>query len=411
VKIDLLSAHANPVAPPGSDDADGQAAHVASLAHGLAELGHEVRVLTRRDDPDAPARALLGDGVQVVHLDAGPPVRLGRDEVWDHVEQLTEQVGRCWDDGAPPDLVHAHAWTSGVTAVGAAAHHDVPVVLTYHAFGAEKLRHLGTLEATSPPERIGAEVQLSHDVDLVVSTTRKECRLHLAAGVAPTRLAYVPCGVDLDRFPPDRIAGRRQIGTVTAGAIGPLADHRGITDLFEALAEVPGVHLVVAGGEEAADRDPAAQRYQAIATAFGIAERVRFVGPVTAPEVAELLGHLDLVVCCPWYEPFGLVALEAMAAGIPVVATRVGGLAETVVHEVTGLHVPPRCAGDLAAAIASLAGDPDRRLRLGLAGRHRAQRYAWNRIARRTAAAYWDLLHRRMTGPRSETDPTGAARR
>jgi glycosyltransferase involved in cell wall biosynthesis len=112
---------------------------------------------------------------------------------------------------------------------------------------------------------------------------------------------------------------------------------------------------------------------------------------------------LDAVVCCPWYEPFGLVALEAMASGLPVIATRVGGLAETVVHEVTGLHVPPRSPGDLAAAIESLKADPARRLLFAMAGRRRARRYSWDRVARSTAEALGRLVDHHQSGRMPES--------
>jgi glycosyltransferase involved in cell wall biosynthesis len=400
VKIDLVSEHASPLAAIGGADAGGQNVHVAALARGLAALGNEVRVLTRRDRSDLPASVAMAPGIEVVHLDAGPAAPIPRDDVWHHLPELAERVAALWS-AAPPDVAHAHFWMSGVASVAAAGSAALPVALTFHAFGAEKRQHQGGAD-TSPPERIPAEAALTRDVDLIVATTRAECRMHLAAGVAVPRIDYVPCGVDTRRFRP---AWERQRpgrdSSFTLGFVGRLVDRKGILDLFEALASVPDVRLVVVGGEGPPERDPAVDRYREAAGALGVADRVTFLGGVARGQVPGVLRRVDAVVCCPWYEPFGLVALEAMASGLPVIATRVGGLAETVVHEVTGLHVPPRSPGDLAAAIEALRRDAGRRLLFGMAGRRRARRYSWDRVALTTAQSLGRLVtpHRAGRAP------------
>lgn len=397
MKIDLVSEHASPLAAVGGADAGGQNVHVAALARGLAALGNEVRVLTRRDHRDLPPSVAMAPGIEVVHLDAGPAVPIPRDEVWDHLPEFTERLASTWAQ-TTPDVTHAHFWMSGVASVAAAAATGQPIAHTFHAFGAEKRHHQGAAD-TSPPERIAAEAALSRDVDLIVATTRAECRKHLAAGLPVPRIAYVPCGVDTRRFRPawDR---RREASdsSLTVGFIGRLVDRKGILDLFEALANVEDVRAVVVGGDGPPETDPAVDRYRDAAGALGVADRVNFLGGVARGQVPGVLRRLDAVICCPWYEPFGLVALEAMASGLPVIASRVGGLAETVVHEVTGLHVPPRSPGDLAAAIESLRRDAGRRLRFAMAGRRRAQRYSWDRVALSTAQALGRLVDQHQPG-------------
>ncbi len=390
MKIDLVSEHASPLAAVGAREAGGQNVHVAALARSLAALGADVRVLTRRDDPDVATSVELAPGIVVVHVDAGPPEPLARDELWPHMRAFGDGVAARWADD-PPTVAHAHFWMSGAATVAAAAQVPVPVALTYHALGAEKRKHQGTSD-TSPSARLGTEAALGRTVDLIVATTRQECRTHLTAGVPPSRLAYVPCGVDLTRFRPPvdhRLQGDRR---TQVGVLGRLVERKGLGDLFEALRHRPEVDVVVIGGDGPPATDPTIARYRALAASLGVAAQVRFTGPVERARMPDVLSDLDLVVCCPWYEPFGLVALEAMASGLPVVATRVGGLAETVVHDVTGLLVPPRDPAALAEAIGVLATDPARRSRMGMSGRRRALRYSWSRVGAATIEAYQRML-------------------
>jgi glycosyltransferase involved in cell wall biosynthesis len=154
---------------------------------------------------------------------------------------------------------------------------------------------------------------------------------------------------------------------------------------------IPGAELVVAGGPDAGDlrRDVEAKRLLALACSHGVRQRVDLRGRVERADVPALLRSADLVVCAPWYEPFGMVALEAMACGVPVVASAVGGLVDTVIDGVTGVHVPPRDVDALARAIRELLADPARRCALGEAGRLRARaRYDWHTVAAETARAY-----------------------
>jgi D-inositol-3-phosphate glycosyltransferase len=177
-----------------------------------------------------------------------------------------------------------------------------------------------------------------------------------------------------------------------------------------ALARIPDAELVVAGGPPAGEltRDPEARRLTALAERAGVAGRVRLLGRVGRGDLPALYRSADLVVNVPWYEPFGIVPLEAMACGVPVVASAVGGLVDTVVDGVTGAHVPPRRPGLLAAALAGLLADPERRADLGAAGSLRARRrYGWDRIARGTLEVYAGL----RTGlPAGVTGAGGAGR-
>jgi glycosyltransferase involved in cell wall biosynthesis len=396
--IAMLSEHASPLATLGGEDAGGQNVHVAMLARALAARGHRVTVYTRRDDVGLPRCVAFAPGVTVEHLDAGPPAPLPKDALWAHVPELGASL-RAALVAAPPDVVHAHFWMSGKAAIEATSGLGIPVVQTFHALGSVKRRWQGSAD-TSPAPRIRVETAIARTAAGVIATCADEVAELEALGVDPRRVSVVPCGVDTDAFTPDGPAAPRT-DTPRLLAIGRLVARKGLGDVLAALAQLPDAELVVVGGPGADElsTDPAAAEVRAQATALGVAERVRLVGRAERGEVPKWIRSADVVVCAPWYEPFGIVPLEAMACAVPVVATAVGGLIDTVVPGRTGLLVPPRRPDRLAAALARLLADPDRRARMGAAGRARVvAAYDWREIARKTEINYGRIV--RTAAPR-----------
>jgi D-inositol-3-phosphate glycosyltransferase len=392
MKVAMVSEHASPLATLGGVDAGGQNVHVACLAGALADLGHAVTVYTRRDDPAAPRRVSMRDGVDVVHLSCGPPTALPKDELLPHVGELAHALAREVHEERP-DVVHAHFWMSGLAAVGACRRLDVPTAITFHALGSVKRRHQGAKD-TSPQDRLRLEAAVARAVDVVLATSNEEVFELARMGVPRARVALVPCGVDTDRFSPDGPVEPRRGLRHRIVVVSRLVERKGIGNVIHALADVPDAELVIAGGGDAEELhdDPEARRLEALAVACGVRDRVELRGRVERAAVPELLRSADVVVCAPWYEPFGLVALEAMACGVPIVTTAVGGLVDSVIHGVTGVHVPPRDVGALACALNTLLADAEHRHELGRAGATRAHsRYDWHTIARETARAYADI--------------------
>jgi len=397
--VAMLSEHASPLATLGGVDAGGQNVHVAMLARALADRGHQVTVYTRRDDPAVPVRVPFAPGVVVEHLDAGPPSPLPKDEIWPHVTELAGSL-RAALTAAPPDLVHAHFWMSGKASVDATRGLGIPVVQTFHALGTVKRRWQGPAD-TSPAPRIRVETAVARSAAGVIATCADEVVELEALGVDPRRVSVVPSGVDTDSFTPDGPAAPRG-GTARLLVIGRLVARKGLGDVLCALARLPDAELVVVGGpapdELAADPSAAALLEQA--AGLGIAERVRLVGRADRGEVGAWIRSADVVVCAPWYEPFGIVPLEAMACGVPVVGTAVGGLTDTVVDGHTGLLVPPRCPEQLATAVGTLLADPARRARMGAAGRARVvAAYDWREVARKTEINYRRIIRSAMPRP------------
>ncbi|NQX34126.1 glycosyltransferase [Herbiconiux sp. VKM Ac-2851] len=396
MKISMVSEHASPLATLGGVDAGGQNVHVAALSTALAERGHEVTVYTRRDSATLPERVTLTPGVEVVHLDAGPAEPVPKDELLPLMADFGARLAEHWESD-PPDIVHSHFWMSGLAALDAAGRDGigVPVVHTFHALGTVKKRHQGR-DDTSAPERTVLEPMVGRGADRIVATCSDEAFELKAMGVPAGRISVVPCGVDVELFRPDgEVAprgGRRRIMTV-----GRLVPRKGVGSTISALARLVAegrddVELVIVGGSTGPDavlEDPDVRRLRTHAERLGVLDRVTFRGQLRQAELPAMMRSADVVVCAPWYEPFGIVPLETMASGVPLVAAAVGGLIDSVVDGVTGLHVPPRDDRAIAAAVGSILDDPALAAALGAAGRRRTERrYAWSRVAAETERAY-----------------------
>jgi D-inositol-3-phosphate glycosyltransferase len=389
MRVAMVSEHASPLAALGGVDAGGQNVHVAALARAVARRGAQVIVYTRRDDPRAAERVQMAPGVVVQHVDAGPAEPLAKDALLEHMPAFARELVRAWSKDRP-DVVHTHFWMSCHAALLATCEVPLPVVQTYHALGVVKRRYQGDKD-TSPPERVAIERDIVRRVDEIVATCTDEVFEIVRMGASREKLTVVPCGVDLELFGPDGPRERRRRDRLRLLCVGRLVERKGIGNIIEALAELSDCELVVAGGPSRArlDDDPEVRRLRAIAESRGVADRVELRGCVKHADLPPLLRSADAVVCAPWYEPFGIVPLEAMACGTPVVATAVGGQIDSVVHDVTGLHVPPRDPGALAAAIGELLDDGPRRRRLGQGGVQRVrERFGWERVAAATHEAY-----------------------
>ena len=404
MRIAMISEHASPLAALGGRDAGGQNTHVAELSAALAADGHDVRVYTRRDAAGLPATVSMCDGVDVVHVPAGPPQPLPKDDLLPHMTAFGDWLSAQWRDGHwRPDVAHAHFWMSGIATLAAGRNVGVPVVLTYHALGTVKRRHQGSRD-TSPKRRIGYERALGRGVDRVVAQCRDEVGELLRMGVPRGRITLVPSGVDTSRFTPDGPAAPRDPGRPRILSVGRLVERKGFADLIRAMRAVPEAECVVIGGPPAdrLDTDPYARRLRYLAFACGLADRVRLAGAVPREDMPTWYRSADVVVAAPWYEPFGLTPLEAMACRVPVVATAVGGLTDTIVDRVTGDLVPPRNPRALGTAVRALLSDPVRRLAYASAAVDRAVNcYSWQRTAAQAAAVYATVA--------ADRQPSGAA--
>lgn len=404
LRIAMISEHASPAAVLGSTDAGGQNVYVDELSRHLGRLGVQVDVFTRRDAPDLPEVLPWAPNVRIVHVAAGPPAPLPKDELWPLMplfrDRMLEWLRR---NGLRYDVIHGHFWMSGWVAIELRRRLGVPVVQLFHALGTTKQRHQGSAD-TSPGARIAVERQIVREADRVIAQCPAE-RAELLHDYATdaARLVSIAGAVNPQRFRPvPRAWARAQLGLplerpiiTYVGRMLPRKDVRNIVRALALLARegpAPAPLLLLVGGETA-DADPLATPeigvLQRLATELGVHDLVRFTGKRQPDELYLFYGAADVVVTTPWYEPFGLTPLEAMACARPVIGAAVGGIRFTVQHGVTGWLVPPRDPQALAVCLRHVLSQPDLRLRMGRAARRRVLRaFTWPLTARRTLALY-----------------------
>jgi glycosyltransferase involved in cell wall biosynthesis len=405
MRIAMVSEYANPLAPLGGVDSGGQTLHVAGLSAALARAGHQVTVYTRRDSRRQPQRVAVAPGLTVQHVRAGPEARVPPDDLLPYVPQLEKRLSAEWERQRP-DVVHAQSWLSGLAAVASAGSVGAPLVQTFHVLGTVQRRFQGPAD-TSPAERVALERELVARVAHTVATCSDEAFELIQMGMRRDHMTVVPGGVDSLQFSPAGPAAKRPRGQRLVAA-GQLVPWKGFDAIIEALCRLPDLELVVAGGPPTVRTggDAEVDRLLALARECHVDDRVRLLGPVPHAEMPSLLRSADAVVCAPWYEPLGTVPLEAMACGVPVVATAVGGLRDAIVDGVTGRLVPPRHPSALAAILRRMLADPVLCASYGVAGRDRVEsRYGWDRIAMETCRIYNSVIAR---GAPVDASPPGA---
>jgi D-inositol-3-phosphate glycosyltransferase len=392
MRIAMISEHASPLGP------GVQQSHVADLSGALAADGHEVRVYTRRDNPDLPEVVALREGVQVVHVPAGPAQPVAAHLLLPYMGEFAHWLGAAWRDGDwTPTVAHAHFWTSGLAAVTAARQVGIPVVQSFHELG----QFAGREDSGPGPSRAGYERALGRAVDRVVVQSQDEVRGLVRIGVPRTQLTLVPAGVDSDRFSPEGPSAERDPLRTRILSVGRLVERKGFGDVIQAMRYVPGAEYVVVGGPSAEQlrADPQAKRLRALAERFHVADRVRLIGHVPAGDMPGWYRSADLLVAAPWNEEFELSPLEAMACGVPIIGTTAGGLSETVVDGLTGDLVPSRDPRALGGALRRLVNDKVRRFTYATAALDRArQAYSWKRVAAQVGSVYSTVAGLRRSG-------------
>lgn len=409
-RVAVLSAHTSPLDLPGTTKAGGMNVYVRELSRQMAEAGWTAEIFTRRTDPSQPDMVPLDEGLQVVHVDAGPAEPLAPADAAAHVAAFAAGVdAAAGAHGWSYDLAHSHYWVAGLAGIELARRWGVPHASTFHTLGEVKNRHRlsGAAEAPEPAGRIAAERRVAACADLLISATAEE-RDFLAEfyGADAARTRVVAGGVDASRFHAGgRATARERVrralpaldaakgdGPVIlfAGRLEPMKGADLLIEAFGMLDSALGARLWIVGGgaRDAAERN----RLEQIARASGAADRVVFQGAVPHEALADVYRAADICAVPSTSESFGMVAVEAMACGTPVAATDVGGLRETVRHGETGWLVSPRTAGGFARRLRGLAADRERRERFGSAAAGAMLRYAWPRVARAMGAEYDALL-------------------
>jgi glycogen synthase len=376
----------------------GTAAHVAGLGNALARAGHEV-VLVTVAERSAELEARPPDGVRVlrtlVDLPWLPPADLiARTASANHAAtklgaRLTGDL-----DGWTPDVVHGHDWRLGWAADSLASRYAVPFVLTMH--GTERVRHGGQLPRGAPTDINSIEWWLAFQAHRLIAPTRFMVE-QLVTGfeLDPDQVVHIPNGIDPDLWRPHAAttgpAGPSQAdGSPLVVSWGRVQYEKGFQVLARALHElrgrIPAIRGVIAG------RGSYLPELQTQIDVEGVSDIVDLPGFLGDADLRRLVHRARCVVIPSLYEPFGIVALEALAAGAPLIVARTGGLAELVAGTDAGLTFEPGNPGDLAASIERVLTDPELAARLTANARVLVEhRYAWDAIATATAAVYRSL--------------------
>ena len=394
-RVAMLCYHTSPLAALGkSRDAGGMNVYVRELARHLARRGISVDIFTRWTDPTLPQILPLERHARLIHIPAGPIAPLPKDELFAHVPQFIVGVD-CFAVSERIDyqIIHSHYWLSGVAGLSLARRWGAPHVAMFHTLA--RLKQHARPEGQESPLRVEYERHIIAEADGIVVATDDELRQITALYGTPAGTVHIiPGGVDLDAFTPqDRSAARAMVARALdlddhpiilfVGRLDPL---KGPDLLVRALAQMQSpATLVLIGGDE---NDPERARLITLAHDSGVSARVRMVNAIPHENLPMYYSAADVLAVASFYESFGLVAVEALASGTPVIAANVGGLPAIVKDGVNGALVCRRTPAAFAKRLDALLSDAPTRDRLRAAARPSIRHLSWPFIAAQVSAIY-----------------------
>ncbi|MDQ2652915.1 MAG: glycosyltransferase [Chloroflexota bacterium] len=417
-RVAMISEHASPLALLGGVDAGGQNVYVDAVSRHLGCHGYAADVFTVWNDQEQPEVTQLTDTVRVINVAVSDHPQ-HKDALWplmpafrDGIHDFAARSGQAYD------LIHGNFWMSGWVAAELQDAWSVPAVEIFHATGITKRREQGDAD-TSPDDRIAVECDIVRRVEHMIAQCPVE-RDELVDdyGADPARISLIPSAVDIERYRPiPQGAARASLGLdpdaeviVYVGRVIPRKDIRNVVRALARLGEMRRARgeqslptLLIIGGETAVpdiQATPEIGVLQDLANDLGVGGQIHFMGRHQPAELYRWYSAADVAVTTPWYEPFGLTPLEAMACGTPVIGAAVGGIAFTIADGETGFLVPPRDPVALASHLDMLLSDPEMRRHMGVAGVARVVHFfSWSRVGAETAALYDRVLNHDTAGP------------
>ena len=398
LRVAMLSVHTCPLAALGGKETGGMNVYVRELARELGRMGARVDIFTRSQNPATRRVVEFAEGVRVVHLVAGPEGPMPRERVYDHLDEFIDGVeGWRIARSAEYDVIHAHYWLSGVVARALRERWSVPALQMFHTLGRLKNGVARGVSEWEPAVRIHEEARIVMETDgLVAANSVERADLVRHYGAAEHRIAVVPCGVDTTLFSPLPAAEARALLDLDAGPlllyVGRIAPIKGLETLLDAVARLRAggqpVRLLVVGGETDEPRDGHEAEVRARASRLGLAAAATFIRAQPQEDLRTYYAAADVTVLPSHYESFGMVALEAMACGSPVIASRVGGLTTTVRDGLTGYLVPESDPSALAERINRVLADRELRALMGREGVRWAAQHRWPCVAEAICRVY-----------------------
>lgn len=411
LRIAMLSYHTCPLATLGGKDTGGMNVYVRDLTRELGRQGIHVDVFTRSQDEHVPHVVHeLGYGNRVVHVLAGPERPLSKKEIVDFIPDFVAGVQSfAVEKGIRYDLIHSHYWQSGLAAEALADAWGVPIVHMFHTLGEMKNRIARSESEKEGIYRLDGERRvLARANRIIAATLAEQAQLQWLYKADLRKVNIIPPGVDIGHFYPIPADEAKQfIGlpenehmVLFVGRIEPL---KGVDTLIEAmsllrLSDISArhpVHLAIIGGDPSAspeDMNAEMARLQKLCRDLCMNRMVLFLGKRGQDTLPYYYSAAEVLVMPSHYESFGMVALEAMACGTPVVASQVGGLAFLVQDGITGYSVPDQDPALLSERLGRLLGDPFLRAQMGAQAAQYARGYAWENIARQLIAVYQDVI-------------------
>ncbi len=392
-KIGFISEHASPLATLGGVDAGGQNVYVAELAKHLAKLGYSIDIYTRWEDKTQKKVINWLPGIRVIHVKAGPIKHIPKEELLDYMPLFKDDmIAFITENNLKYCLIHAHFFMSAYVASQIKFELGIPYVVTFHALG--HVRKIHQPEADRfPIDRLRIEEEIVKDADVIIAECLQDKEdLIQHYGADSGKLNIVPCGFSAKEFMPiNKLMARNFIGVNKDEYIilqlGRMVPRKGVDNVIKALPliKLDNIRLLIVGGDSdvAFMEDPEIKRLQKIAVELNVHLKVTFVGRKDRQFLKYYYSAADIFITTPWYEPFGITPLEAMACGTPVIGANVGGIKDTIEDGKTGFLVPPNNPVALAQKIELLLTNQGllKQMQVQCVKRVNAL-FTWNRVAK-----------------------------
>jgi D-inositol-3-phosphate glycosyltransferase len=415
--IALISEHGDPAAEIGKDAAGGQNVYVRQVGEALAKLGWQVDMFTRKSSPYDATIVQHAPHCRTIRLTAGPEAYIPRDELFQYMPEFVEALQKFQQkEGTNYPLAHTNYWMSGWVGMELQRRQNIQLIHTYHSLGAVKYQSVSDIPAIAQT-RLDVEKQILEQAHCVVATSPQELDDLETLVSRIGKIDVIPCGTDVSTFRPiSKADARKQLGISAKEKVvlyvGRFDKRKGIETLVRATAELRSqleqgeeidpqhLKLLIVGGSDPQEADGAERRrIEEIVSELDLAANTDFVGMVGHDRLALYYTAADVCAIPSHYEPFGLVAIEAMACGTPVVASNVGGLKFTVISEETGLLVPPQNVSEFARAIGRILTDEvwARKIRRQASTRVQ-ENFSWTGVAIQLSDLYRQLLAQSILG-------------
>ena len=397
MRIAEISVHSCPRRPLGTGDVGGMNLYILTLSHEMNKLGVEVDIFARWHDPYEPEIIKINERTRLIHIHAGEPRDTSKMNIYNYLPEFQANLlAFMQKDGAKYDILRSHYWISALVTEKIKKQLGIPNVVTFHTLGEVKNRALGAEE--EPELRIRSEKEIIKTADCIVTSTQEgKSNLINLYGCSPEKIKVIPPGVDLDVFHPfDREKARRELALNDFRRVllfaGRLQPFKGLDLLLHAMTYLPNhgmTQLLVVGGN--AGKTDEFAKLNSLVNELGISNTVAFVGAVEHEKMPTFYNAADICVIPSYHESFGMVAVEALASGTPVIASRVGGLATIVKDGETGYLFEERSPEILATYLCLLMSENEIRNSMADAARPSVMKYSWSSTARRLFKVYQEL--------------------